>query len=52
MRNFILLTSILLIISCESGIEEDFKATYQEKFVINILFIPKIKTSMGIYHFM
>ena len=31
MRNFIILTSILLIISCESAIEEDFKAIYQKE---------------------
>ena len=31
MRNFIVLTSILLIISCEAVEEEDFKATYQRE---------------------
>ena len=31
MRNFIVLTSILLIISCEPVKEEDFKATYQRE---------------------
>ena len=31
MRNFIVLTSILLMIGCETVEEEDFKATYQRE---------------------
>ena len=31
MRNFIVLTSILLVISCEAVEEEDFKVTYQRE---------------------
>ena len=31
MRNLTIITSFILIVSCESGIEEDFKATYQRE---------------------
>ena len=31
MRNLTLITSFILIVSCESAIQEDFKATYQKE---------------------
>ena len=47
MRHFTIITTILLIISCESGIDEDFKAIYQREICNKYSLYAKTKNLEG-----